>query len=225
MEPADSFEYNDAPRVNAVIYPQGEGTPLNENPTAFPGEAAPPSRTTGWGSAARELVETVLLTLVIFFMIRFAIENYRIEGYSMEPNFHDGQFLLVNKINYLIGHPQRGDVIVFRYPYSQPNNPKNYIKRIIGLPGEKVQVTNGKVYVNDVRMDEPFPFNHAAYDWGPVTVGPDEYFVLGDNRPESSDSHSWGLLPARNIIGKAWVSYWPPQEWGVVNDYSYAAAP
>jgi signal peptidase I len=196
---------------------------MEEPPQTFPEtQPPPPSRLATWLPALRELAETILLTLVIFFMIRFAVENYRIEGYSMEPNFHDGQFLLVNKIVYLLHHPERGDVVIFRYP----NNPKkNYIKRMIGLPGEKVQITAGRLYINDALIDEPYPFNHADYDWGPVTVGPDEYFVLGDNRPESSDSHSWGMLPAKDMIGKAWVSYWPPQEWGLVPDFSYAASP
>ncbi|MCC7162511.1 MAG: signal peptidase I [Anaerolineae bacterium] len=153
-------------------------------------------------------------------MIRFAIENYRIEGYSMEPNFHDGQFLLVNKLQYLLAPPERGDVIIFRYPL---NPKKNFIKRVIGLPGEKVEIRAGKVFVNGVRVQESYPFNFADYDYGPITVGEDEYFVLGDNRPESSDSHSWGLLPTKDLIGKAWISYWPPEEWGVVPHFSYAA--
>lgn len=175
---------------------------------------------TNWSNAARELVETVLLTLVIFFMIRFAIENYRIEGESMEPNFHNGQFLLVNKIQYLIGSPQRGDVIIFRYPL---NPKKNFIKRVIGLPGEKVEIRAGKIFVNGVRVPEPYPYNFADYDYGPITVGSDEYFVLGDNRPYSSDSHSWGMVPVKDLIGKAWISYWPTDDWGIVPTYSYAS--
>ncbi len=191
-------------------------------PTEVVTPAPPPSQFASWGPALRELLETVLLTLVIFFMIRFAVENFRIEGYSMEPNFHDGQFLLVNKIAYMVGHPQRGDVIVFHYPLQTT---KNYIKRVVGLPGDTVQVRAGRVYVNGTLMQETFPIEHADYDYGPTTLATDEYFVLGDNRPESSDSHFWGPVPTKDIIGKAWVSYWPPQLWGVVPDYSYAAAP
>lgn len=219
MEPANQYELNQSgtPAYN----PGSPGTPASptEQVPAFPDYTEQKTKT-NWGNAARELVETVLLTLVIFFMIRFAIENYRIEGYSMEPNFHDGQFLLVNKIQYLLSPPRRGDVIIFRYPL---NPKKNFIKRVIGLPGEKVQIQAGKIYVNDVRVPEPYPYNFADYDWGPVTIGPDEYFVLGDNRPESSDSHAWGMLPAKDIIGKAWVSYWPYELWGVVPDYTYAS--
>lgn len=173
------------------------------------------------GPALRELLETILLTLVIFFMIRFAVENFRIEGYSMEPNFHNDQFLLVNKLAYKIGHPQRNDVIIFHYPL---NETKNYIKRVIGLPEDQVQVRAGQVYINGELIPEKYPIEHADYDYGPVTVGAGEYFVLGDNRPESSDSHFWGMVPARDVIGKAWVSYWPPDLWGLVPDYAPAQA-
>ncbi len=214
MEPVNRYDVNQTSQSNPYGFPPPPAdVPLSDT-------SLQQTKSSGWGNAARELVETILLTLVIFFMIRFAIENYRIEGQSMEPNFHDGQFLLVSKLNYLFGQPQRGDVIIFHYPLDPR---KNFIKRVIGRPGEKVEIRGGKIFVNDVRIPEPYPYNFANYDWGPVTVGPDEYFVLGDNRPESSDSHSWGMLPAKNIIGKAWVSYWPPSEWGVIHDYSYAA--
>lgn len=221
MEPANRYDLNEAVTARAYSFPSPstEPSPLTGDIPTYSNYPTQETKS-NWGNAARELVETVLLTLVIFFMIRFAIENYRIEGYSMEPNFHDGQFLLVSKIQYLVSPPQRGDVIVFRYPL---NPKKNFIKRVIGLPGETVEVRAGKVFVNNVRIPERYPFNFADYDWGPVTVGSEEYFVLGDNRPESSDSHSWGLLPTKDIIGKAWVSYWPPNEWGIVPHYSYAA--
>ncbi len=223
MEPANRYEIEPTPRLGSYGFPPPViESAAGSEPVAIPEAGEQQAAKSGWGSAARELIETVLLTLVIFFMIRFAIENYRIEGYSMEPNFHDGQFLLVNKLSYLLGEPQRGDVVIFRYPQ---NPKKNFIKRVIGLPGEKVEIRAGKVYINDMRIPEPYPYNFADYDWGPEVVGPDEFFVLGDNRPESSDSHSWGLLPRKDLIGKAWLSYWPPAEWGAVQDYSYAAAP
>ncbi len=168
-------------------------------------------------AALRELLETILLTLVIFFMVRFVVENYRVEGQSMEPNFHDGEYLLVNKLAYKLGHPQRNDVIIFRFPLDET---KNYIKRVIGLPDEKVQIISGQVYINDVLVPEHYPINHADYSWGPAVVPSGSYFVLGDNRPESSDSHYWGYVPARDIIGKSWLCYWPPGLWGLVPDYS-----
>ena len=166
------------------------------------------------------MIETLILTLVIFLLIRFAVQNFRIEGYSMEPNFHDGQFLFVNKITYMIGKPERGDVIVFVPPN---NSTKDYIKRVIGLPGDKIEIVNGQVFVNSVELNETYPLNVASYSMPTVIVPPNEYFVLGDNRNFSSDSHSWGTVDASKIIGKAWVSYWPPQMIGIVPDYSYAA--
>ncbi len=179
-----------------------------------------PSLWRSLGGALRELIETLLLTLVIFLLIRFAVQNFRVEGFSMEPNFHDGQFLLVNKLVYMLNPPQRGDVIVFRFP----NNPeRDFIKRVIGLSGDRVEIVNGRVLINRQPLPETYPLNPGSYTYGPVTVGADEYFVLGDNRNNSSDSHSWGMLPVKNIIGKAWVTYWPPQLIGLVPTYSYAA--
>lgn len=179
-----------------------------------------PSLWEGIGGAVRELVETLLLTLVIFLLIRFAMQNFRVEGFSMEPNFHDGEFLLVNKIEYMFHTPQRGDVIVFRYPL-QPS--RDFIKRIIGEPGDQVEIRNAQVFVNGEPLHENYPLNVGSYNFGPVTMGAEEYFVLGDNRNNSSDSHSWGMLPTKNIIGKAWFAYWPPQWVGVVQHFSYAA--
>ncbi len=185
-----------------------------------PQVAPQPSFWSGLGTALRELIETLLLTLVIFLLIRFAVQNFRIEGFSMEPNFHDGEFLLVNKIVYMLHPPERGDVIVLRYP---PVPSRDFIKRVIGLPGDKIEIVNGRVYINGELLPEPYPLNEGTYTFGPVTVGPDEYFVLGDNRNNSSDSHSWGMLPTKNIVGKAWIAYWPPQFIGIVPTYSYAS--
>ncbi len=201
--------------------------PTDEIPPLMPPEQLPPPETLtkpsfwrGLGSMLRELVETLILTLVIFLLIRFAVQNFRIEGYSMEPNFHDGQFLFVNKLVYLFGKPERGDVIVFVPP---TNASRDYIKRVIGLPGDKVEIINGTVYINDHVLNEVYPLNPATYSMPPLIVPPDEYFVLGDNRNFSSDSHSWGTVHASKIIGRAWFSYWPPQLIGFVPTYSYAA--
>lgn len=139
----------------------------------------------------------------------------------MEPNFHDGEFLLVNKIVYMLHAPERGDVVVLRYP---PVPSRDFIKRVIGLPGDRVEIINGRVHINGEMLSEPYPLNEGSYTYGPVTVGSDEYFVLGDNRNNSSDSHSWGMLPAKNIVGKAWFAYWPPQLIGAVPTYSYASS-
>ncbi len=185
-------------------------------------EAVSPSETvpsfwSNLGSVLRELVETLVLTLVIFLMIRFAVQNFRIEGYSMEPNFHDGQYIFVNKLLYMLQPPDRGDVIVLIPPVSSS---RDFIKRIIGLPGEKVQIINGEVYINGQALHESYPLHPGTYDYGPVTVGQGEYFVLGDNRDSSSDSHVWGMLASNKIVGKAWVSYWPPDMIGLVPTYT-----
>jgi signal peptidase I len=138
----------------------------------------------------------------------------------MEPNFHDGQFLVVNKLVYLLHPPERGDVIVFVPPNSEA---RDFIKRVIGLPGDRVQVLNGRVFINGESLQEPYPLNAASYTFSSMTVPADEYFVLGDNRNNSSDSHSWGTVPLKKIIGKAWVTYWPPQVMGLIPSYTYAA--
>jgi signal peptidase I len=182
-----------------------------------------------------EFLQTILLAVVLFLLIRNVVQNFRIDGISMEPNFHNGQFLIVNRFAYCPGlhleikplnlnwnktwclkQPRRGDVIVFEYP----NDPsRDFIKRVIGLPGETVEVRGGRIYVDGQLMPEPFGPNPGSSAYGPVTVGPDEVFVMGDNRNNSSDSRSWGPLPENMIIGKALLSYWPPQYWAVVPHY------
>jgi len=167
-----------------------------------------------WQAVVRELVETVVLTLVIFLLIRSVVQNFRIDGISMEPNFHDRQFLIINKLAYRLGQPQRGDVIVFRYP-RDPS--RDFIKRVIGLPGDTVRIEKGVVYINGRRLQEPYNPRRGSYSAGPITVGPGQLYVLGDNRNNSSDSHTWGLLEMDKVIGKAIFSYWPPRYWGVVS--------
>jgi len=172
-------------------------------------------------SFLREIAETIVLTLIIYGLVSLGFRNFRVIGDSMMPNFHEGQYLVVNKLAYRLHPPQRGDVIVFR----PPTNPKkDYIKRIIGLPGETVEVREGYVYVDGRRLEEPYIGQINPHSsWGPSVVGQDEYFVLGDSRSNSSDSRSWGMLPGSNVIGKAWLSYWPPQEWGLVPHYTFVS--
>jgi len=171
-------------------------------------------------SILREIVETVLLTLLIFLAVRTLIQNFRIEGTSMEPNLHDGQYLIINKLLYYLHPPERGDVVVFHYP---KNPRRDFIKRVIGLPGEKVEVRGERIFINGEELEEPYTLHTSNYTWGPQRLGEDEYFVLGDNRNSSSDSHNWGSLSRDAIIGKAWISYWPPNYLGLVPHYSYAA--
>jgi len=170
----------------------------------------------------REVGETIILTLVIFFLIQLVIRNFRVVGTSMVNNLHDGQYLIIDKVSYnpfLIdtlgfGGPARGDVIVFK----PPRNPgDDYVKRVIGLPGEKIQVIKGQVFVNDQLLEEPFQPLPGSYTMpAPVIVPENQVFVLGDNRNNSNDSHNWGPLPIDNIVGRAWLSYWPPDQWGSI---------
>jgi len=187
------------------------------------GEGALPSgkvheRPTSGKSALMEIAETIVMTVLIFAAVRLMAQNFRIEGNSMEPNLHNGQYLIIEKVSYRFSEPQRGDVIVFHYP----NNPKrDFIKRIIGLPGETVQIRQGQIYIGGKLLPEPYNPNTGSYSWGPGVVGEDEYFVLGDNRNNSSDSHSWGMLPKDMIVGKAWFIYWPISEWGLIPHYTF----
>ena len=177
------------------------------------------SRGGGFWSALREVAETVILTLVIFLLVRAVVENYKVEGSSMEPNLLGGQYLIVNKVLYELRPAERGDIIVFKAPRSPD---KNFVKRIIGLPGERVELRQGQVYINDKLLYEPYIDARFGYSWGPAVVGTGELFVLGDNRNNSSDSHSWGMLPEDNVIGKAWICYWPPRQWGFLPHYALA---
>ncbi|HLJ67335.1 MAG TPA: signal peptidase I [Chloroflexota bacterium] len=162
-------------------------------------------------SWVRELLETAILTIAIFLVVRIALQNFRVEGESMNPTLQNGEYILVNKVDYMLHSPHRGDIIVFNAtPAHSPD--KDFIKRVIGLPGDTVQVKNQTVYVNGNALSEPYELQAPDYTWGPQKVPVNDYFVLGDNRNNSADSHLWGWLPRRYIIGKAWVSYWPPSD-------------
>jgi signal peptidase I len=160
-----------------------------------------------------DILETLLLSVVLFFLINAVSARIKIDGSSMEPNLHHGEFVIVSKINYRIGEPERGDVVVFDFPR---NITEEYIKRIIGLPGDQVKVENGKVYVNGLLLSEPYLKMEPRYE-GEWVVPEDSLFVLGDNRNNSSDSHNWGTVPLNNLIGEALLVYWPPSSWGLVN--------
>jgi signal peptidase I len=164
-------------------------------------------------AAVRDILETALLTLVIFLSVRLGVQNFRVEGFSMEPTLHTNQYLLVNKVSYMVGEPQRGDIVVLRFP-QDPR--RDFIKRVIGLPGEEVEVRGGSVYINGRVLDEPYLTDRPVYTYPKKNVPENGYFVLGDNRNNSHDSHVWDWLPREYLIGKAWVSYWPVQEWGVL---------
>lgn len=148
------------------------------------------------------------MTIVLFiFLVTFVVQGYKVYGSCMEPNLYTGERLLGNKFIYRFEQPVRGDVIVFRYP---PNPEKVFIKRIVGLPGETVEIRNGAVYVNGSALDERIYVRNTAHGNFPPQRIPDGYvFVLGDNRDASNDSRFWGELPLSNIKAKAWLRYWP----------------
>jgi len=165
----------------------------------------------------RELVITAVLALVVFFALRFTIDTVIIIGISMEPSFHSEQRILISKVAYRIHEPERGDVIVFRPTNSEKGE---FIKRIIALPNDTVEVKDDAVYVNGTRLKEPYIKNTPSYRLDKQKIPAGNYFVLGDNRNQSNDSHSGWVVPRQNIVGKAWLSIWPPPEWGLVPEYS-----
>lgn len=166
----------------------------------------------------RELTETIVLSLIIFLLMRQVVQNYRIESHSMEPNFIEGQFILVNKLAYTLGEPSRGDVLVFHNP---GNNEEDYIKRLIALPGDTIEIKEQKVYINDQLLDEPFITNTILPGrvHPPEIIQPGNVFVMGDNRPNSQDSRAFGQLSQELVVGKAWLRVWPFDVWGLIQHY------
>jgi len=204
-----------------------------------------------WSRFLLEALETALLAALIFLAIRFSLQNFRVEGISMAPSLEDGEYLIINRLAYLkldltlfnwlpffhsqegdvlylFGAPHRGDVIVFR----SPTPPYRYfIKRIIGLPGDTVQIdpTTGRVYVNGRPLEEPYVRGKTRCGpgprgCGPWTVPPGHYFVLGDNRENSTDSRFFGFVPEGNIVGKAFITYWPLSDFGLAPNHSVSFA-
>ena len=158
-------------------------------------------------SMIRELLETVISAgIIAFIIITFIGQVTVVRGASMEPTLHDRERLIANKISYRFESPERNEIIIFKPPIGIK---RNYIKRIIGIPGDKIEIVNGKIYVNDQVLEEPY-VKHRSYENMPPTIVPaDSFFVLGDNRPNSSDSRYWGFVPRKNVVGKAWVVFWP----------------
>jgi signal peptidase I len=150
----------------------------------------------------------VILAVVLYFIIDSVVARVRVENISMEPTLQPGEFVLVNKIVYRFGEVRHGDIIVFHFPQ---NPAEDYIKRIIGVPGDKVLIKNQQVFINDQAIMENYTAAPPDYN-GQWIVPPDNLFVLGDNRNQSSDSHSWGFVPMKLVVGKAEVIYWPFNE-------------
>jgi signal peptidase I len=195
----------------------------------------------GRKSAIQEVLETLLLAVLIFVGVRSIVLNFRVDGQSMEPNLKNGEMLIVNRRAYAhfniswlpweskssgdwypFGKPARGDIIVFNppLPHTEP-----YIKRIIGLPGDRISVHDGAVYINDQRLDESYLTSDTEWQGiatQDVVVKPGYIFVMGDNRNNSSDSRVFGQVPISSVIGKAWVAYWPLSQVKLVSDPHYS---
>ena len=172
-------------------------------------------------SFLREFLLTLVLAMVIFFGLQATVQSFVVEGSSMEPSFHEGERVLANKVVYNFHPPERGDVIIFHPP---DDGPPDYIKRIIGLPGESVEIKQGTVYIHKengdvLPLDEPYIKDATRGSFNGEIIPENEYFVLGDNRNNSGDSRYGWTVPRENIIGKAWLSVWPPSRWGPAANY------
>jgi len=167
----------------------------------------------------REVVITVIIAAAVFALLRLTVQSYTVVMSSMEPNFQQGDCIMVSKMSYRSSGPQRGDVIVFTPPF---DSQFPFIKRVIGLPGEIVEVKNGEVSINGTPLEEDeYIAAQPNYTMSATEVPENEYFVLGDNRNNSTDSSRGWTVPRDNIIGRAWFVYWPPSKLGGVKHYRY----
>lgn len=191
--------------------------PTRQENTASVEPTPKPSKSPGSGwllRALREIGETVIPAVVIALFINlFLAQATQVLGQSMEPTLHSSQRVVIEKISYRFHGPRRGDVVVI----DSPKQSEMLIKRVVGLPGETVEVRDGRVLVDGQLLEEDWPTRVGGGSYGPHTVPPLHVFVLGDNRGASNDSRSFGPVPIEHIVGHAWVSYWPPEEIGFVD--------
>lgn len=174
-----------------------------------------------------DILEVVVFAIAIFlFVYLLLLQPHKIKGQSMEPNFSDGEYLLTEKVSYRFNEPERGDVVVFKAPGT---GGEEFIKRIIGLPGEEISLIDRKIHINARALDEEYLgvgeiTNPGTFlDNGEIIRIPAEhYFVMGDNRSASSDSRTWGFITTEEITGRAWVTYWPLDKFGVIENISYS---
>lgn len=163
----------------------------------------------GSGYVIKEILESIIVAVVLAFIIRyFLFQPFYIPSGSMEPTLKVGDRIIVNKLLYRFSSPKRGDIMVFKYPV---NPDRDFIKRVIGLPGETIEIKDSKVYIDGKILEQPFLPPNLKYDrnFAPIKIGEHQYFMMGDNRNNSEDSRFWGTLPEKNIVGKAMFVYWP----------------
>ena len=187
------------------------------------------------GSIFLDLTETLVIGLSIFLVVYlFFMQPHQANGHSMVPTFNDGDYLLTDKISYKIGEPKRGDVIVFHAPPAA-NCPQgtgcDFIKRVLALPGEQVEIRDNGIWINSVKLEEPYLPKDILIEPGTYTQGkviylqPNEYMAIGDNRPYSSDSRTWGPVRRSEIVGKVFFRYWPISQMGVIKPVVYPNYP
>ncbi len=186
---------------------------------------------------AREILEAVLLALLALIILQGTVRNFRVEGSSMAPTLEGGQYLVVDHVSYLkldverlsrivpiwaaenadprfaFDPPTRGEIIVFRYPIDPS---KDFVKRVVGLPGETVEVRSGTVYIDGDALSEPYLQRSDRSNAGPLALGEKQYYVVGDNRRNSNDSRAWGVVPEDHIVGRVLLVYWPWENFHVV---------
>lgn len=180
-----------------------------------PAEVAAAVRSGRLQSLVDLLHDLAIAVVVCVLLITYVVQAFKVQGTSMSPELKDGERILVNKFLYYFGEIDRGDVVVFWYP----EDPElSFIKRVVALPGETVEIRAGAVFVNGKIVEEPYVSgaNADLRSYPPHEVRPGHYFVLGDNRKGSNDSRSWGLVPKRYIYGKAFLRIWPPADFGAV---------
>lgn len=189
-----------------------EPTPILEDPTQGiqpPTLTQPPTKKQEAIAFIWEVVKVVAISLAIILPVRyFLIAPFYVKGASMEPNFHNYEYLIIDRLSYRLEQPARGDVVVLRNPHDPS---QFFIKRVIGLPGETVEMKRDRVYINGQLLDESAYLSSKVKTWGAlkVTLKEDEYVVLGDNRPESLDSRSFGPISQEEMIGRTWLRAWP----------------
>jgi signal peptidase I len=171
-----------------------------------------------------EMIRVAVISLAIILPVRyFLIQPFYVKGASMEPNFFDHEYLIIDEISYRFNEPQRGDIVVFKYP---KDNKQYFIKRIIGLPGEHVKIDNNDVYINDVKLKEGYLDANVETllplrGYGDVVLAEDEYFLLGDNRGQSLDSRVFGPIKSKLIVGRTWIRGWPFNRITIFNTPAY----
>ena len=168
----------------------------------------------------RDIIVPILVGLAVFALFQVTVGTFKVYGTSMLPGIEQADYIVVSKATYFFNEPQRGNIIVFHSPQDANTD---LIKRIIAVPGDTVEIKNNTVFVNDIPLSEPYIMEAPKYIYPRQQIDANQYFVLGDNRNNSSDSHRGWTLPRENIIGKAWINYWPPYRWGLIEHYTINA--